>query len=198
MGDERFGQHFSGIHTILPRQIKRDFLSPADVQDGSKQVQEPIAGGDQRVRHDASGSERPDVDRVGNCQPQTFCHLLHLKVAVCHECGPFEIIDANAGVTLGTGMTFSSTTVDLLAGTAKRGRVPNDQRATSVSNGERHDDRRHSVVDRFGQRCHPPTLGYDFQHIPHGGEMVAFRQSREERVSDGIENRMVRDLDGGG
>lgn len=198
MRDERLRQQFSRVHTILSRQIERDPPSSADIQDGGDEVQEPVAGGDQRVGHDTSSPKRPDIDRIRNGQPQTLRHLLHLIIAICQECGPFEMIDANTGVALSAAMTFSSTTVDLLAGIVDRVRVPNDQRAAPVSHGECHDDRRHSAVDWLGRRCHPPALGYDFQHIPDGCEMVTFRQSREERVSDGIEDRMICDFEGGG
>jgi len=98
---------------------------------------------------------------------------------VCQERGPFEMIDTHAGVALSTRMAIPSTAVDLLVGTVNRVRVLNDQRATPVPNGECHEDNCHPTVNRLGQRCHPPAFEYDFQHIPNGGEMVTFRESRE-------------------
>ena len=53
--DERLSPHLSGIHTILPHQIKHNFPSPTYIQDGGNEVQESIAGGDQWVGHNPSG-----------------------------------------------------------------------------------------------------------------------------------------------
>ena len=186
------------MDAILPREIERDLPSSTDVQDGSDEVQEPVAGSDQRVGHDASGSERSDVNGIRNSQSQTFRHLLHLIVAVGQERGPLEMIDADAGVALRAGVAFPSTTVDILASFLDRVWIPNDQRAAPVSYRKRHDNRRHSAVDRLGQRRHPPALGYNLEHIPDGGEMVPLGQGREERVSDGIDDRMICDFEGGG
>lgn len=106
------------------------------------------------------------------------------------------MIDADAGVALGARVTFPSATVDLFGVGVVR--VTNDQRAPAVSYREGHDDPRHSAVGSFRQRCHPPALGHDFQQISDCDEVMAFWQSREERVSDGLEDRMVRDFEGGG